>query len=249
MQAQVEHLEAQEAYRDELREDINTLDNEAAGLRVLNKTLYDNMQAIKARITDVQAAEAICPLCGQPLGEEHKMTLLADLQVEGTQAGDTYRANKARLAEIGETIRQYRDEIEDIEVELRKLQALRDRAAALSVNLEASLSAADTARAERAELLAIEVMLNSGEYAQELQAQRESITGEIEALGYDSEAHSAARETLSAYSDYERRQHDLDTAMSQVPDVQAAIDNAEARRIRWLKVLAEEEAEVAGGST
>jgi exonuclease SbcC len=245
VQVEVSRLETEEARRDELRETINELNEENAGLRATNKTLYDEMQAIKARIENVQAAEAICPLCGQPLGEEHKATLLEELRAQGTLAGDTYRANRARVSEIDKLVTASKDEIDLIETELRKLQALRDRATAISVNLETAHTAADTIQTEFAELNAIEMMLESGEYARELQVQRDTIQGEIDGLGYDSDAHSAARETLTVYSDFERRQHDLDVAVAQLPEVDTAITNAEARRARWTKVLQDEEAEAA----
>ncbi|MBN1202944.1 MAG: SMC family ATPase [Anaerolineae bacterium] len=243
VQAEVRRLEAEEERRDGLREAIHALNEESAERRTVNRSLYDEMQAIKARIDDVQAAEAVCPLCGQPLDDDLKAALLDELQADGTGRGDTYRANQYRLDEIKETISDHTAEIEAIELELRKLQALRDRAAALAVNVEAAQAAADTIRGEQAELDVIETMLESGEYAHELQAQRGAIQAEIDALGYDSEAHTAARETLSVYEDYERRHRDLETALTQLPDIEEAIEKAQARRVRWLKVLADEEQE------
>ena len=241
--AEVTRLEAEEARRDGLREAINSLNEETADLRATNRALYQEMMALKVRIEDVQAAAATCPLCGQPLDETHKARLVDELHTDGMARGDTHRANQSRLAEITETITAYRAEIEQIEVELRRLQALRDRATALGVSLETARSAAETIQTESAELRAVEVMLDSGDFAQELQVQRGTIQAEIDALGYDSDAHSAARETLVVYEDYDRRQHDLESALTQVPDIENAIQNAEARRERWLKVLADEEKE------
>ncbi|NLF78594.1 MAG: SMC family ATPase, partial [Chloroflexi bacterium] len=97
-------------------------------------------------------------------------------------------------------------------------------------------------------LAAVDDLLESGAYAQELQAQRDAIQAEIDTLGYDSDTHSAVRETLSTYEDFDRRQRDLETALQQLPEVQTALANAAARRDRWLKVLAEEQAEVTAAS-
>jgi DNA repair exonuclease SbcCD ATPase subunit len=124
-------LEALETRRDELRDVINALNEENAALQAENKSLYAEMQAIKTRIATVQAAEAVCPLCGQPLGEEHKATLLEELQAEGTLRGDSYRANESHRKEIGDTIKAHRAEIGEIETELERLQALRERAGKL----------------------------------------------------------------------------------------------------------------------
>jgi exonuclease SbcC len=245
VRAEVERLETLEAHRDELQTTINTLNEEHAEIRTLNKSLYAEMQAIKTRIETVQAAEATCPLCSQPLGEEHKAALLADLQAEGTERGDTYRANEARRKENETTIKAYRAEIEEIEGELGRLQALRERAGKLEARVEEAQSAADRIQAELSELQVVQVMLESGEYAQELQAQRETIQDEIDALGYDSDAHTAARETLTVYAEYDSRQRELEMALKQVPEIEAALEHAEVRRERWLKVLEEEEQEAA----
>jgi DNA repair protein SbcC/Rad50 len=243
VQAEVAHLEAEEERRDDLRSTIGDLNAERVELRAVNHALYDEMQAIKARIADVQAAEAVCPLCGQPLDEATKTTLLDELQADGTDRGNTHRANQARMAEIDETIAAHEEEIAAIELELRRLQALRDRAAALRASEESAQEAAQTVEEQSAELRGIEKLLASGEYAQELQAQRDAIQAEIDSLGYDSEAHTAARETLSTYHDYERRQHALETAQDQLPEIEANIEKAKARRARWLEALAKEEGE------
>jgi exonuclease SbcC len=248
VRAEVERLEGLEVRRDELRETINTMNEDNAAMKAENKALYAEMQAIKTRIETVAAAEAVCPLCGQPLGEEHKTALLADLQAEGTERGDTYRANEARRREFEDTIKAHRQEIGEIEVELGRLQALRERAGKLEARVEESQAAANLIQAELSELQVVEVMLDSGEYAQELQAQRDAIQDEIDSLGYDSEAHTAARETLTVYAEYDSRQRDLDMALTQVPEVEAALENAETRRERWLKVLEEEQQEAAAAA-
>jgi exonuclease SbcC len=243
VQEEIARLDAAEGQRDELREAINAINEENAGLRAANQALYDEMKTLESRINQLKLAEAVCPLCGQPLDETHKADLLTQLQAEGTQRGDVYRANKARLTEIAGAVADYREQIEMIEVELRRQQAVRERAAALSANLDAAQSAASALQSEQSELRAVEAILESGEYAQELLAQRDAIQAEIDALGYDSEAHTAARDTLAMYNDYERRQRDLEAALGQLPEVQDALAKAEERRARWLAVLDEEQKE------
>ena len=246
VQAEVQHLEDEEARRDSLRDAINALNEEKAELRALNQTLYGEMQAIKARIDDVQAAEATCPTCGQPLDEARKAALLEELVAEGTERGDQHRGNQTRLTEITETIAAHRAEIEAIEVELRKLQALRDRAAALNVSLECARNASDTIRSEQAGLAAVEDLLESGEYAEELQAQRERDPGRDRHAGLRlRHAQRRPRDALhlrglrpAASATWKPRSNSFRRS-------QTALANATARRDRWLKVLDEERADVA----
>jgi len=179
------------------------------------------------------------------LGEDHKTALVGELQGEGTQRGDTFRANEARRKTIGEQIKVDRAEIAGIEAELERLQSLRERAGKLEARAEEAQSAADQIQVEESELRAIEETLNVGAFAQELQTQRDSIQGEIDALGYDSDAHTAARETLMSYAEYDSRQRDLDVAMTQVPEIETSLQNLEIRRERWQNLLEEEQQEAA----
>lgn len=241
MQTEVQALEAEERRRDELREMMSALKEEMAALRVTNSTLYTEMQEIKARIDELEAAEATCPLCGQPLDEAQKAALLDDLRAQGTARGDQHRANTARSEAITAELAEHKDAIAAIEIDLRALPARRERAAHLRASADQAQEAATTIQREAAELAVIEQMIANEDYAQELQQQRDAIQAEIDALGYDSNAHDAARETLSTYHEFEARQRALDTALTQLPEVESALASAEARRARWLEVLAEEE--------
>ncbi len=243
VQSEVEQLAAQEERRDTLRDTVAALGEESAALKAENKALYTEMKALETRINQLKEAEAVCPLCGQPLDGENKAALLDQLTIEGTARGDAYRANVSRRDDIAEQLRASREESEALEIELRVLPAKREHAAVLGATLDTARSAADTLREESAALDVLKAALDSGEYAHELQAQRDAIQAEIDALGYDSEAHSAARETLAEFSEYERRQRDLDAALRQMPDIQTALDSATTRRDRWLIVLDEERAE------
>jgi len=64
-------------------------------------------------------------------------------------------------------------------------------------------------------------------------------------FGYDSDAHTAARETLTVYAEYDSRQRDLDVALQQIPEVETTLQNLEVRRERWQNVLVEEQQDAA----
>ena len=242
---EVERFEREETRRDELREAINALNEENAALTTLNQTLRAEMKNLRARLDQLGEAEAVCPLCGQPLDEDHKAQLLEEITADGVQRREAFDANTARRAEIAHTVEAHRAEIAVIEEDLRRLQALRDKAARLESRAEDAQTAADTIQAEHSELSVIETMLDSQDYAQELQAQRGAIQAEIDALGYDHDAHTAARETLTVYAAYDSHQRDLDDAFKRLPEIETARDNADARRERWREELDEVRQEAA----
>ncbi len=243
LRLEIARLEAEEAHRDELRDELNRLAQEDAELRATNQALREEMKKLKERLTQLEAAEATCPLCGQPLDAHHKEAVLAEVAAEGKKRGDTYRANEARREQIEEERKAGEAELKRLEVELRSLKDLRDRAARLEAALEAAQNATDALRDERLALESVEATLAAQEFAQELLAQRRQVQAQIDALGYDHEAHTAARETLSAYSAYEQRHRELDNALRQLPEVERALAAAEERRARWEAALADERRE------
>lgn len=245
VQVEIARLDAQEASREALRQELAKLIELGAALGAENKTLHKEMLDLKARLEQLEAAGAVCPLCGQPLSEEHRAEVLAEVQAEGTARGDLYRANVDRFKEIEAKRKAHEAAIKTLDGELRGLQALRDHAAKLDANAEAARSAAELVQRERSALGVIEVQLEAGDFAQELQAQRETIRAEIDSLGYDSNAHSAVRETLSTFSEYEQRHHELDAALREEPDVRRRLEDTSARRARWEESLAQEREEAA----
>ncbi len=244
VKGEVERLEREEARLSELREAINALNEERADLKARNEALREKMQTMRARVDQLQAAEAVCPLCGQALDEQHKATVIEQVTADGEQHRDAYLANKERLEAIAETITAHNAEIKSIEGELTRLQELRSRVVRLEARVEEARSAADTMQDEQSALDVILQTLERGDYAAELQTQRDAIQAEIDALGYDQDAHSSVRDTLSTYSEYDTRQRELENALARLPELQTGLENAIARRDRWLGVLEEGRAEV-----
>ncbi len=80
-----------------------------------NKRLKLEMDDLKARLDQVTEIEgATCPLCGQPLTGAQRASLLEQLQAEGKEKGDRWRANK----NIMETLTA---EMQDLEARLKGL--------------------------------------------------------------------------------------------------------------------------------
>src|ERR1043165_9675938 len=76
-----------------------------AELKAENDALKTNMNELKERIDSLKAAEgATCPLCGQELSPEHRAATLGQLEAEGKQKGDRFRANQAEWGELSKEI-------------------------------------------------------------------------------------------------------------------------------------------------
>ena len=85
-----------------------------------------------------------CPLCGQPLSDDHRQEVLAQLQTEGEEMGARFRANKEKIAGLSAEIADLNAKIQQSDKLERNQQAQRQRLA----KAEARLAEIDTAVTE-----------------------------------------------------------------------------------------------------
>ncbi len=110
-------VEAEEKaeFRSQLESQRNSARERQAELKAENEALKTVMNQLKERIDTLKFAEgASCPLCGQQLSEEHRASTLQQLEEEGRQKGDRYRANQSESTDLAK-------EITDTEAHIRAL--------------------------------------------------------------------------------------------------------------------------------
>ncbi len=160
-----------------------------------NKRLKLEMDELKTRLDQVSAIEgAACPLCGQPLTGSHRASLLEQLQAEGKEKGDRWRANK----NIMETLSA---EMKDIEARLKGLADAENERVKLTAQLSSLGERLETARQAAAawesggekRLAEVESLLNGESFGLEARSNLSKIESELSAMGYDLAAHDAAR--------------------------------------------------------
>jgi exonuclease SbcC len=241
LQGEIAQLQTVEDDRDRLLETAQALEQENAGLQATNAALKTEMDAIKKRLETLKVVdEAICPLCGQPLSEEHRLELLAQVEADGKARGDLWRAHKSRMESIVQEIKAKRDALALAQEQLRTMPEL----VARSGELQASVDSGDKALARRAAADAhaegIRAALAAEDYAPDLRAELSTLREQREQLGYSSERHSAARQDVQTYLAYEQQRTQLEVALKGMEGAQEMLRNAEARIARLDRVLAEE---------
>ncbi|MBP6471599.1 MAG: SMC family ATPase [Chloroflexi bacterium] len=71
---------------------------ELDSLQAEQPRLKAGMNKLRDRLDRLQEeAGGDCPLCGQPLSDDHRRTVLAELEAEGKESADRFRANKQRI--------------------------------------------------------------------------------------------------------------------------------------------------------
>ena len=203
-----------------------------AALDTRKKALNEENGGLRARMHDLEdrieklglVAEAVCPLCGQPLTEEHRVELSVELTEKGTSLGDQFRANKQAIEDAKaeeEALRQARRNLEKYKTELLQYQ---NEIAKIDLRLQDIRKNEQTWQAEGALNLAkAESFLKADNFLPEIRVKIVEEEARLVELGYDARAHQMLKseETTArpAVDDYNR----LQTAQSAVEELQAGL--------------------------
>jgi len=240
--AQAAALKELRQQNDAAKQSLGRLALEMAELRAVNQSLKQEMEVLKERIEMLEGAEAVCPLCRRPLTEPDRLRLLEEMQREGREKGDTYRANAARLKELTEEIKQLEAEVRANEASLQELPRLEGEVAALAERIRAGQEAERELEAARAEHDRIAATLAAEDYAHAGRAALEEVRVQETALGYDAVAHEEARRAVRELQVYAERREQLAEARTGVEREERELARlAEARR-RWEEQVAADQA-------
>ncbi|HSR31270.1 MAG TPA: SMC family ATPase [Anaerolineae bacterium] len=235
-------LADQQSKRDAAQAQSQTLSEESAGLLVHNQQLRAEMDGLREKLDllEQEAGEAQCPLCGQALSGEHRDQLLAEFKTEGTALADRYRVNSTRRQEIDVERERLEGEIRTLDRELASLPAQQRREAQLEQALAEAQQATSDLEAACAELATLDQRLQDRDYAPSEQADLAQLAAELEALGYDRHAHNEARDRAISLVEFEKKHQQLQTALERVDDERAALNDLQARLVRWQETLTDD---------
>jgi len=230
-----------------------------AELRAENASLKAKMDELKLRIEKLEAADgATCPLCGQSLSAEHRQSTLEQLQAEGRQKGDAWRANKSSTEELVAHLAYYEAQSSNYaradadRLSLSSIVAQLTERMKTNQNLTKEWETNGAKRLDR-----INRTLEGGKFAAEARIKLAKVDKELSALGYEAAIHDAARRTEvqarpaeAAYRALESSRaalkpldDEIANLNSQVTTLTAEIANQQIEYESAVKTLADEEAQ------
>jgi DNA repair protein SbcC/Rad50 len=227
MRASLVEAEEKAEFRTQLESQRNSGRERQAELKAENEALKADMNQLKERIDALKFAEgASCPLCGQQLSEEHRASTLQQLEEEGKQKGDRYRAN---LSEASDLVK----EISDTEAHIRALVSSENERirytgeiSQLTERLDILKSAAEqweTVGQKRSRDL--EKILEQEKYATGEHRQLAKLNKELAKLGYDASTHDEMREKESKLRGIEVEFSNLKSAREVSKQIDSEVDN------------------------
>jgi DNA repair protein SbcC/Rad50 len=223
----LKEAEAKVASRLELESERNVARERQAELKAENEALKTIMNELKDRIDSLKAAEgATCPLCGQELSTEHREATLIQLESEGKQKGDRFRANQAESAELNRRVT-------DSELQISRLSSAENERiqyaseiSLLSERMETlQRFAKEWESTGRKRLKEVQKLLETGKYAVEEQKQLAKLDKQLEKLGYNVSVHDQVRDTEFALRAVEEEHANLKSAKEVSKQIESEIAN------------------------
>lgn len=229
--------EARVENRLQLERERNSARERQAELKAENEALKADMNELKERIDSLKAAEgATCPLCGQGLSAEHREATLIQLENEGKQEGDRFRANQAEATELAKGITNYELQITQLgSAENERVQYASEVSLLTERTETLQRFAKEWETTGKKRLKEVGKILETGKYAVDEQKQLAKLDKQLEKLGYDIAAHDRAREAELDLRTVEEEYASLKSAKevskqieSEIANLRAEIKNREA---------------------
>lgn len=213
--------------REQITTQVQAARERQAELKAENEALKADMNELKERIDSLKAAEgASCPLCGQELSPEHRTATLQQLEIEGRQEGDRFRANLTESVELARQITNYelqitrlaRAENDRVQYasEISQLTERLDTLQALAKDWES------TGKKRQKE---VEKILGTARYAIDEHKLLARLDRQLEKLGYDVSAHDAARDKEVELRAVEEEYANLKSAKEVSKQIESEIAN------------------------
>lgn len=215
------------AAKETIQQEIGSIRENRAKLGSDNDRLRSEMDALNKRKVDLTASEgATCPLCGQDLDPDEKQSLLDQIEVEGKNKSNQFKANKEELEVTASRIEQLDKELRSLgELEKQKTDSI-SQLAGKKENIKAmQLAIKDWTKNGSIELSRLKQMLDSGDLLPEVNAEITQLDTEISALAYDAESHAALRKVEGEGRNFQEKFRQLSQARSAVTSLENEIQN------------------------
>ena len=226
----LDEAEAKVADRLEMENKRNEARERQAVMKVENETLKIEMNQLKERIESLKSADgANCPLCGQELSEKHRKSTLKQLEADGKEKGDAYRANTDEAKSISKEITDYETHVKNLSTAENERIKFASEVSQLTERTEALQALAkDWESTGKKRLKEVNKLLESGKYASDEQKQLAKLDKELAKLGYDAAAHDAARDKENELRSVDEEYGNLKSANEVIKQIESEIANLEA---------------------
>ncbi len=187
------------------------------------------MNELKERQNQVAKVEgAQCPFCEQDLSPQHRQNLIEKLELEGKAMAEQWHDNRYKFQEADLALKNKNQSLQTRDQNQSTLQTLlreADRLEQLLIQNEQKKNAFESDSAPK--IQALETELKNEAFLPETRLEIQKIEQELSKLGYDVEAHAAARRNELLARDAESAYHELGKARGTVEQIKLSLKELE----------------------
>ncbi|MBW8012119.1 MAG: SMC family ATPase [Chloroflexi bacterium] len=230
-QQEIEKLNAQLDQRAKLEGELNSAVQAQAEARAENPRLKTEMDELKERIDQLKETDgALCPLCGQPLNKDERKNLIIELETDGKQKGDSYRANQATLQQADKYVADLEKQIggfQQVDDDLRTATRTADQAASQVEQIKEQAEQWKKVGAPRLKEIASAIKKES--YAEQARETLAAVDAELKEIGYDAASHDKVRKSEAEKRSAEDEKRALENAQAALTPLQREIKDIETQ--------------------
>jgi exonuclease SbcC len=221
----VSTLTARSNIRPQLEEGLRAVQGQKALAVAANQSLRPQMDELKERIARLgEATGSACPVCGKPLEEHDRESLIGELNEKGKEMGNTFRENVALLNSCDSQTREIEAELrtlQRVEADLKLQQRLLDGKRLEMEGVQREI--ADWQKIGLPDMGALQNKIANEDFAAEDRAALSLVDEKLKALGYDAAAHEARRKAEASLRSSQAQMVELEKARSALVPLQREI--------------------------
>jgi exonuclease SbcC len=182
--------------------------------------------------------EASCPLCDRELDEHHRHQVVGKTQQQQKEIEEQIWVIREQLSTCDRELQLLRQEYQEISQEISPYDSLQQQFGQLEAQLEATEEIYEQLQIAQVEKQQLELSLQNGNYAIELQTEIKRLEVELKNLNYDEQTHALVRGEVTnlrwaeikqaKIEDAKKRQAKLDEQkpqlLQEIADLQTALE-------------------------
>ena len=223
--AQIGELEKKRVYQKRVEEKGTERKEFRFKLQESQRIYERQLHELKQKLEMLDNPDATCPLCDRELDELHRHQVVGKTQQQQQEIQEQIWVIREQLSTCDRELQLLRQEYQDISRDISSYDSLQQQFGQLEAQLEATEAVYDQLRVTQEAKENLERSLQSGHYAEELQAEKDRVSGELQTLNYDEQTHALVRGEVNSLRWAEIKQAKIDDAIKR----QAKLDEQKPR--------------------
>jgi exonuclease SbcC len=236
--AQIEELDKKRTYQNRVKEKGTERRDFQTKLQE-NQRIYERqLHELQQKLQMLSNPDAVCPLCDRELDEHHHHQVVGKTRKKQQEIEEQIWVIREQLSTCDREIQLLIDEHRAIDREISTYDSLQQQYGQLEAQLEATEEVYDRLQVTREERDRLELALQNGSYAEELNKEIERLAGELQTLNYDEQTHALVRGGVTSLrwaeivqakiEDAKKRQAKLDAQkpelLQEIGDLQTSLE-------------------------